>query len=92
LIEFKMPQIFQDDRGHRHAKGCEIVLRRHLLLFRRIAQEPGQAVCEILRISRLVKLNRDLFALGHLSKIRKIGTEDWHAIGAGQVSNSTATG
>ncbi len=87
-----MPQILQHDRRHGHAQRCEIVLCRHFLLPGRITQEAGKATGQILRVTRLVKLDCDLFAFRHLAEIRKIGAKDWHAVGARQMRHSAAAG
>jgi hypothetical protein len=44
-----------------------------------------------LRVPRLIKLNRQFFAIRHLTEIRQIRAHNWHTISARQMSDSTAT-
>jgi len=92
LVKLKVPEILEDNGRHRHAQGAEVILRRHFFLPRRIHQETNQAARQILRAARGVKLNSNLFAIGHLPEIDKIGAHDRHAVGARKVRNSTAAG
>ena len=80
------------DRRHGHAKRGSKVQICHGFLLRRIGQELGEDVGQILGLSGLVKLNGDVFAVRHLAKIRKIGAYDWNSIGARQVRNAAAAG
>lgn len=82
LLEFKVAKILQDDSWHRHAQSCGKILNRHGLLLLLIQKEIDQAVREVLRVSRLVELNRQLFPVSHLAKIGKIRADDGYAVGA----------
>jgi hypothetical protein len=90
LVEFEMAQILQYDRRHRHAKRRKVILRGHLFLLCRVRQETDQATGQVLRAPGFVKLNRDLFPISHLAKIRKICAQNGYAVRAGQMRDSTA--
>lgn len=83
LLEFKMTQIFKDDGRHRHAQSRGKILDRHGLLFLLIRKKGDQAVCQVLRVSGLVKLNRQFFPVSHLAEIGKIRAHDRHPISTG---------
>lgn len=86
-----MPQIFVHDVRHRHAQRGGEILRRHGLLPLFILQQFDQAIRQTLRVSRWVKLDREIFTLRHLPEVRKVCRHDRHAIRAGQVGNTTAS-
>jgi hypothetical protein len=78
-----MPQIFLDDGGHRHAKTRREILYCHGLLLSRVRQEVNQAASQVFRVSGLVKLNRQLLSVGHLTEIRKVRGDDGNPVGTG---------
>ncbi len=92
LLQFEMPQIFENDIRHRHAKGCGKILLGHRTLLGWISEEADETSGQIRGIAGLVKLNRHPFAVGHLAKILEIGAHDGNAVSASQVRNSAATG
>lgn len=73
LFQFKMPQIFLNDGGHGHAKGGGEILHRHCLLLFLVVQQTKQAIGQVLRIARPVKLDRQFFDIRHLAKISEVG-------------------
>ncbi len=87
-----MAQVFENDRGHRHAKSGREILHRHGLLPFRVGQELNQAAGQIQRISSFVKLDRQLFTVRHLAKIRQVGANDGYSVGTGQMCDTAATG
>jgi hypothetical protein len=91
LLQFKVTQIFLDDGGHRHAKSRREILHRHRLLSSGVRQEANQAVSQVFRVPGLVKLNRQLLAVGHLAKVWKVRTDNRHSVRTGQVGDATAT-
>jgi hypothetical protein len=86
-----MAQIFQNNRRHRHAQSSRKILDCHGLLFFRVGQEVNQALSQILRTPRFIKLNRQLFTVGHLAEIGKIGAYNRNAVSASQMRHATAT-
>jgi hypothetical protein len=91
LLQFEMAQIFQNDVGHRHAKGRGKILLRHCLLAGRVSKEANQASGQILSVAGFVKLNRHPLAIGHLAKILKVRAHDRNSVGTGQVRDTAAT-
>jgi hypothetical protein len=91
LLQLKVAQIFLHDRRHRHAQRRRKILHRHRLLLFLICDKPNQAPGQVIRASRLVKLNRQLLAVGHLAKILKISTHNRHAIRASQMRHAAAS-
>lgn len=51
----------------------------------------SQATRQVLRVSRLIELDCDLFAIRHLAKVRKVGANDRHTIGTSEMGNAAAT-
>jgi hypothetical protein len=92
LLQFKMPQIFLHDGGHGHAQRRGEILYRHGLLFFRTRQQINQTACQILGVTGLVKRNRQFFHVRHLTKIRKVRTQNGHAVGTSQVGYAAAPG
>jgi hypothetical protein len=86
-----MTQIFQDDGRHRHAQRGGKILHRHSVLLFLIGQKVNQAIRQILRAARLIELDRELFAIGHLAKICQVRTHDRYPISARQMGYSAAT-
>jgi len=87
-----MTQIFQDNGRHRHAQRCGKILDRHGLLLFLICQKVNQAIRQILRVTRLIELDRELFAISHLAKICQVRAHDRHPISARQMGHSATTG
>jgi hypothetical protein len=87
-----MAQVFLDDGWHGHAKRSREILHGHGLLLFLIRQKVYQAICQIRRAAGFVEFHRELFPLAHLAKVGKVGAYDRHAVGAGQVSDTAATG
>jgi hypothetical protein len=87
-----MPQIFEDDVRHGHAKRRGKILFSHSLLFCAIREKTDETFRQIPGVAGLVELNRHAFAIGHLAKIFEIRTHDGHSIGACQVRHPTASG
>lgn len=92
LVQFEMAKIFLDDGGHRLAKSSGKILYRHGLLLLRIGQQSNQACGQVFGAARAIKLNGQLFDFSHLTKVRKIRTQDRDTVGTSQVSNAAATG
>jgi hypothetical protein len=86
-----MAQIFLDNGWHGHAKGGGEILHCHRLLLFGIGQEANQATGQLLRVPWLIELNRYIFTICHLAKIRKIRGYDGHSVGTCQVCNATAS-
>jgi hypothetical protein len=86
-----MAQVLEHDGGHGHAQRGREILHRHRLLLVGIGQEIDQPLRQVLRAAGFIKLNRQLFAVGHLAKICQIGAHNRNAIGACQVGHSTAS-
>ncbi len=86
-----MAQVFENDRGHGHAKSRREILHRHGLLPFRVGQKLNQAAGQIQRISSFVKFDRQLFAVGHLAEIRKVGANDGYSVGTSQMCDAAAT-
>ncbi len=91
LLKFKMTQIFQDDGGHRHAQRRGKILDPHSPLLFLIGQKVNQAIRQILCVPRLIELDREFFAIGHLAKICQIRAHNRHPISARQMRHSAAT-
>jgi hypothetical protein len=83
LLQLEVAEIFLDDGGHRHAQGSREVLRTHFTLPLAICQQIDQASRKILRISRLIKIQRQFLAGCHLPEIGNVCGDDRHSIGAG---------
>ena len=86
-----MPQILQHDGRHRHTQGSGKILHCHRLLLFLVSKEIDEASRQILRISRLVELDGEFFAIRHLTEISQVRAHNGHAIGAGQMGHTTAT-
>jgi hypothetical protein len=91
LLEFKVAQVFLNNRRHGHAQGRSEILYCHFALLFLVRQELDQASRQIFGTPWFVKINRQLLTIGHLAEIRKVGTQDGHAISASQVSYPAAS-
>jgi hypothetical protein len=91
LLQFEVAEILLHDVRHGHAERRSEVLRRHLLLLFRILEKSDKAICQVLGIPRLIKLDRQLLSFRHLTEVCDVGAHDRDAVGAGQVSDPTAS-
>jgi len=66
-------------------------LRRHRELFLAILQHFDQAISEALRITRRIKLDCQVFTVGHLPKIRQVGANDGHSVSARQMGDAAGS-
>ncbi len=92
LLKLKMPQVLLDYIGHCHAQRGRKVLCRHDVLLVMIRKNPMETIRESLRIAGRKELDRQLFALSHLPKVRKIRTDDRNAKTTREVGNPAASG
>ena len=90
MLQLEVAEIFLNDVRHRHAKCRSEVLGRHFLLLFRILEKSDQAIRQVLSISGLIELDRQILALRHLTEVFDVGTHDRNSIGAGQMSDSAA--
>jgi hypothetical protein len=90
LLEFKVTKIFLDDHRHGHAQRRGEVLHSHFPLPVAIRKQMDQATRQIVRISRPIKFNCQLLAIGHLAEVWNVRADDRHAIGASQMRNPAA--
>jgi hypothetical protein len=87
-----MAEILLHNVRHGHAKRRSEVLRRHLLLFFRVLKKSDQAIRQVLSISRLIEVDRQILSLRHLTEVFDVGAHDGNSVGAGQVSDSATAG
>lgn len=87
-----MAQIFLHNRGHGHAQGGGKILHRHGFLFFRVGQQANQAASQILGVTGLIKLDGEVLAVSHLTKIAEIGADNRHPVGACQMGHAAASG
>jgi len=90
LLQFEMPQIFQNDVWHCHAKSRGKILIGHRLLFSWVSEQSNQAIGQIPGVSCLIELDGHSFSVRHLTKIFEIRANDWNSVSTGQVSDSAA--
>jgi hypothetical protein len=87
-----MPQVLEHNGRHGHAQSGGEVLHRHRLLLLGVGEEIDQPLCQVLRAAGFIKLNGQVFAVGHLAEIRQVRAHDRNPVGACQVGHSAASG
>jgi hypothetical protein len=92
LLQFEVAQILLHDGRHGHAQRCSEVLRSHFALPLGVCEQLDQAPRKILRISRLIKIEREFLPGCHLPEVGNVRGDDGHTVGAGQVCDTAASG
>jgi hypothetical protein len=83
LLQFEVAQIFLYDGWHGHAQRRSEVLRAHFALLLTIRKQLDQASRKVLRVSRLIKIQREFLAGCHLPEIGNVRRDDGHSVGTG---------
>jgi hypothetical protein len=89
--QVEMTQILLHDGWHGHAERGRKILGCHRLLLCRVGQKANQASSQVLRVPRLIKINRQLFTVRHLAEVRQVGTHNWNAVSASEMCNAATT-
>lgn len=91
-LQFEVTQILLYYSGHGHTQCGRKVLQRHRTQLVGTLQKARQGVGQIPGIAGTVELDGQIFFIGHLPEVLKIGANDRHTIGARQVRHAAAAG